>query len=216
MKRRKADFEEFFEEDEVSELQPDIVKHRGKSYKVWKVTDEAGIYILDNVADTEAAQLMDSIIDLCNEYKENLTADLEAQLEAGFDDEEDEYIEEDVNDEDEDVAYLPDEPQEEIYEEEDVRPYLIREKTGEKILIDKDVFKLGKDPDIVDYFVDSNPTISRNHADIITKEKGIYVRDNSSLNHTFINGVKIDSERLAKLKDGCKLQLSDEVFEVFL
>ena len=92
-------------------------------------------------------------------------------------------------------------------------PFLVRKRTGEKIAIDKNIFKLGKDAAYVDYFVDDNPTISRNHADIVRRDDGFYAKDKGSLNHTFVDGKKLEPEKPVKLVSGSLLQLADEVFE---
>lgn len=89
----------------------------------------------------------------------------------------------------------------------------MRKRTGEKIAIDKNIFKLGKDAAYVDYFVDDNPTISRNHADIVRRDDGFYAKDKGSLNHTFVDGKKLEPEKPVKLVSGSLLQLADEVFE---
>lgn len=92
-------------------------------------------------------------------------------------------------------------------------PYLVRRSTGEKIVINKNIFKLGKDAACVDYVVDNNLTISRSHTDILHKKDGYYAKDKGSLNHTFVDGKKLEPERSVKLESGSLLQLSDEVFE---
>ena len=92
-------------------------------------------------------------------------------------------------------------------------PYLMRRSTGEKIVITQAIFKLGKDAARVDYVVDNNPTISRSHADLMRQKDGYYVKDKGSLNHTFVDGKKLEPEESVKLESGSLLQLSDEVFE---
>jgi pSer/pThr/pTyr-binding forkhead associated (FHA) protein len=92
-------------------------------------------------------------------------------------------------------------------------PYIVRKKTGEKVIINRDIFKIGKEASYVDYCINDNPTISRSHANIIKKPDGFYVKDLDSLNHTFLNGVKLEQNVLKKLENGCLIQLSDEVFE---
>lgn len=98
-------------------------------------------------------------------------------------------------------------------EESPKTPYLIRKRTNEKILINRDIFKLGKDADYVDYCIKDNPTVSRNHADIVKKADGYYVIDKGSLNHTFVNGRRIDPQQYVRLEKGDLLQAADEVFE---
>lgn len=92
-------------------------------------------------------------------------------------------------------------------------PYIVRKRTGEKILINRNLFKLGKDASYVDYCIRDNPAVSRNHADIVRKPDGLYLVDRGSLNHTFVNGKKLADNEYRKLADGCLMQLADEVFE---
>lgn len=92
-------------------------------------------------------------------------------------------------------------------------PFIIRKRTGEKVRIDRNIFKLGKDDTYVDYCIKDNPTISRNHADIVRKADGFYLVDKGSLNHTFVDGEKLRANEYRKLNNGCLMQLADEVFE---
>lgn len=92
-------------------------------------------------------------------------------------------------------------------------PFIIRKRTGEKVLIDRNIFKLGKDDTYVDYCIKDNPTVSRNHADIVRKADGFYLVDKGSLNHTFVDGEKLKANEYRKLNNGCLMQLADEVFE---
>jgi len=94
-----------------------------------------------------------------------------------------------------------------------VHPYIIRKRTGEKIVINHRLFKLGKDASYVDYCIKDNPAVSRNHADIVRKPDGFYLVDRGSLNHTFVNGKKLAEDEYRKLENGCLMQLADEVFE---
>ncbi|MCM1184595.1 MAG: FHA domain-containing protein [Roseburia sp.] len=95
-------------------------------------------------------------------------------------------------------------------------PYLMRRKTGEKVHISKNIFKIGKDENGVDYCIRNNPTVSRNHADIVRKPDGFYIVDKGSLNHTFLNGKLVDPKRARKLKTGDLVQIADEVFSIHL
>ena len=96
---------------------------------------------------------------------------------------------------------------------EELFPYLIRKRTGERIAINRNLFKLGKDASYVDYCIRDNPAVSRNHADIVRKPDGYYLIDKGSLNHTFVNGKKLAVDEYRKLENGCLMQLADEVFE---
>lgn len=91
--------------------------------------------------------------------------------------------------------------------------YIIRKSNNEKILINRNIFKLGKDAAYVDYCIKNNPTVSRNHADIVRKADGYYLVDKGSLNHTFVDGKKLEPDEYRKLKNGCLFQLANEVFQ---
>lgn len=91
-------------------------------------------------------------------------------------------------------------------------PSLSREKTGEIINIDVDFFRVGKDKEYVDYFVDGNRAVSRSHADIIIRDGHFYVRDLQSRNHTFINDVMLTPGQDTELFDEDRLRLADEEF----
>lgn len=175
----------------------------GKDYHVWKVSDEAGFYLADGIVGEEAQEQIEKIIaSACA-----LAVRLETQAEAAT---------QEQSEQKQAVAQEPREQEPEKQEQktqEEKLPYFVRRSTGEKIVIDKDIFRLGKDAACVDYVVDNNPTISRNHADIERKEDGFYVRDKGSLNHTFVDGKKIAPKEAVKLTSGSLLQLSDEVFE---
>lgn len=92
-------------------------------------------------------------------------------------------------------------------------PYLIRKRTNEKIEINKDVFKMGKEKSYVDYCITGNSAISRSHADIIKKDREFYIVDNNSLNHTFVGKQQIPSQKMIKLEDFTTITLADELFE---
>ncbi len=95
----------------------------------------------------------------------------------------------------------------------DTVTYIIRKRTGEKVVINRSLFKMGKDASYVDYCIKDNPAVSRNHADIVQKPDGFYLVDKGSLNHTFINGRKLEAGEYRKLEDGCLMQLANDVFE---
>lgn len=95
-------------------------------------------------------------------------------------------------------------------------PYLVRKKTNERIDITKDVFRIGKERNYVDYWVYDNSAVSRSHADIIHKDREFYIMDNNSLNHTFVSGTQIESQKLVKLEDFSTITMADEIFEFHL
>lgn len=89
---------------------------------------------------------------------------------------------------------------------------LFRTSVGETIEINKPVFRLGKEKNAVDYFVDNTIVVSRSHADIITRGTRHFVIDQNSKNHTYINDVQIAAKIEVEINDGDILKLADEEF----
>lgn len=95
-------------------------------------------------------------------------------------------------------------------------PYLIREKNGEKILINKPSFRIGKEKKYSDYFVSDNNAVSRSHADIITHQKRYYIIDLNSTNKTYVDGRVIPVEKEVEIFSGAKLRLANEDFVFYI
>ncbi|MBQ2803793.1 MAG: FHA domain-containing protein, partial [Lachnospiraceae bacterium] len=94
-----------------------------------------------------------------------------------------------------------------------VIPYLVRYKNNEKIVLNKPVFRIGKEKSYVDYFISDNSAISRSHANILNMDGKFYVIDTNSTNHTFLNGQMLQSNMETEIKHGDKIRLADEEFE---
>lgn len=94
-----------------------------------------------------------------------------------------------------------------------IRPYLLRGSNNERIYIDKSVFHIGKERSYVDYCISGNATVSRSHADIISRNGQFFIVDNNSTNHTFVDGQMIPSNTEVALSHGTKIRLSNEEFE---
>ena len=93
-----------------------------------------------------------------------------------------------------------------------INPYLVRETTEEKIIINKDVFKIGKANRGVDYKIQGNGAISRIHAIIALKDNAYYIKDNKSTNHTYVNNVQLEDDQELMLTDNCRITFGDEDF----
>lgn len=93
------------------------------------------------------------------------------------------------------------------------QPYLIRRRNNERIPINKPAFRIGKEKSYVDYFIGDNSAISRSHANIINREGKYFIVDTNSTNHTYINGVMIQSNVEMELAHGMNLRLANEEFE---
>lgn len=91
-------------------------------------------------------------------------------------------------------------------------PTLLRVLTEETIRINKTVFRLGKKEGYVDYRVTDNNTVSRTHADIITRGYKYFVIDLESKNHTYINDQMLAVNCETEIHDGDRLKLANEEF----
>ena len=98
------------------------------------------------------------------------------------------------------------------FENFEPRPHLVREKTGEKIYITKDEFKIGKSKIHADYPIENNGAISRVHIVIIRRNGVCYIEDNNSTNGTFVNGTRLEPGREMLLKANTHIILGDEGF----
>lgn len=97
------------------------------------------------------------------------------------------------------------------------RPYLVRKRNNERVLIDKDVYRIGRDTsELIQYCVAENNAVGRCHASIITEENEYYIMDLNSKNHTYVNEKMIPSNERIKLSNGDKIRLANENFEFLL
>ena len=74
--------------------------------------------------------------------------------------------------------------------------------SGARFLLDTDVATVGRHPD-ADIFLD-DVTVSRRHAEFLRHRTAFEVKDLSSLNGTYFDGVRIDT---ALLTDGAEVQI---------
>lgn len=96
---------------------------------------------------------------------------------------------------------------------QEIKPYLLRAKNNEKIILDKPVFRIGKEKSYVDYFIGDNTAISRSHANIIIRDGEYFVMDTNSTNHTYLNGAMLQSNVETKIAHGAKIRFANEDFE---
>lgn len=90
---------------------------------------------------------------------------------------------------------------------------LVKERTGEKIVIDRPEFVLGKNPNHADYAIRDNNTVSRIHASITWNDEGYTIADLGSMNGTFVNSETVDVAGQL-LHNGDMIELSDEKFRL--
>lgn len=96
-------------------------------------------------------------------------------------------------------------------------PQLTRLSTMETAVINKPVFRIGKERSCVDFCITENTAISRSHADFIIKNGRCYIVDLSSTNGTFLDDGSgynraIQPGNEVEVMDGNKITMADEVF----
>lgn len=91
-------------------------------------------------------------------------------------------------------------------------PYIVRVNTGERVMINKAVFKIGKAGRGVDYHVGGNGAISKVHIIIYQREDGCYLKDNKTTNGTYLNGQRLDDNDEMKLSNDAMISIGGEDF----
>lgn len=91
---------------------------------------------------------------------------------------------------------------------------MIRQKTGQTVVLNKNQFIIGKSQSLADFSMPDNQTVSRKHALLFEDQGGWYVDDLNSLNGTSVNGTKVVPGQPVRLKSGDEITMSDEAFLV--
>jgi len=86
-----------------------------------------------------------------------------------------------------------------------------RHSGDDDIIIDKDDFIIGRLAGQVDHILNNN-AVGKLHAEIIFRNGACFVRDLNTVNGTFINNVRIDSNKEVELKESDRLQLANSEF----
>lgn len=89
---------------------------------------------------------------------------------------------------------------------------LFRKSTNEEIVVNKTVYRLGKERSNSDYAITDNDVVSRNHADIIVRGSRYYIMDLNSKNRTFINNNPIPPQQEIEIYVGDVIKLANEEF----
>lgn len=126
-----------------------------------------------------------------------------------FTDDQTEIMDNDKTELSDDETYIMDN----IVNKETHFPKLKRLSTNEIIYISKSVFRIGKDKNCVDYFID-NVAVSRSHADIIVRGTRCFIVDLKSKNKTYINDNVIPINTECELHNDDVIILADEEFVI--
>ena len=86
-----------------------------------------------------------------------------------------------------------------------------KRNSDEDILIDKDDFIIGRLSGHVDHVLKNN-AVGKLHAQLICKDGTCYIKDLNSMNGTFINNNRIESNKEFELKENDRLQLANSEF----
>jgi pSer/pThr/pTyr-binding forkhead associated (FHA) protein len=92
--------------------------------------------------------------------------------------------------------------------------YITREKNQQKMEIAKPVFKIGRSADTADFYVAGNGMVGREHAFILQDGGSVYIKDNNSKNHTFVNDVMVGAGEKIELKNEDIIRIADEPFKI--
>lgn len=90
-------------------------------------------------------------------------------------------------------------------------PKLINKASHSAVAVDKNVFRIGRDPNGND-FVISTKLVSHHHAIIKAKKDLYYIIDDNSTNHVFVNGKVIPVNSEVRLKSGDIIKIGSEEF----
>lgn len=91
--------------------------------------------------------------------------------------------------------------------------YILRRANGQKMYLEQDITKIGRESAYVDFYIGDNLQIGRSHAEIIRRGQNFFIKDNNSKNHTYVNGKMVIGDELVQLRTGDIITLANEIFE---
>jgi hypothetical protein len=91
------------------------------------------------------------------------------------------------------------------------KPFLVEVATREKIVVTKDTFTIGRDPNQADY-ASKNKAVGRLHAEVETVDGEYFLIDKQSRNGSYLNGVKLVPEEKTKIKHDDCIRLGNQEF----
>lgn len=94
----------------------------------------------------------------------------------------------------------------------EVRFYLIRKQTEEKIEITGFPFLVGSEMGSASYCITGNAAVSRRHAEFSTKDGSCFITDKKSTNKSYVNNRALLPDTPQELNDGDQIRLANESF----
>ncbi|MFR6276469.1 MAG: FHA domain-containing protein [Blautia sp.] len=92
-----------------------------------------------------------------------------------------------------------------------IEAYLVRLSNNERIVLNKPVFRVGRDKTKVDYCI-NNTGVSLIHIEFRQIDEKFYVKDLNSTNGTYINSERIESDMFYKIIHGDFIRIANEEF----
>ena len=94
--------------------------------------------------------------------------------------------------------------------------YLMRRQDGVRFDIATNYYRIGREKGTTDLTIEGNKSVGRSHAQIIADNGNFYIRDDNSLNHTFLNGQQIESGVMIPLPNGSQLRFANVEFQFWI
>lgn len=92
------------------------------------------------------------------------------------------------------------------------KSFLMRVKTHQRMQIEKNLVRIGRDTGGLDFNVTDNTNVGHTHANIVRHGDDFYLVDLHSLNHTYLNEVELEGGKEYPLTDGDRFTCADEEF----
>lgn len=93
---------------------------------------------------------------------------------------------------------------------------ITRRRTGQSMVINKGLFRIGSEAGFVDLYIGDNLAIGSCHANICEENGAYYIIDQNSINHTYVNGIMIQPMHSVQLISGSIITLADEDFDFMI
>ena len=92
---------------------------------------------------------------------------------------------------------------------------LKRRRTGETASVNRPIFRVGREKRVADFCLGAETGyVGSEHAYFLCREDGVYLVDNNSMNHTWLNGQMLPANQPQPVKPGDVIKMADEELDV--
>ena len=92
---------------------------------------------------------------------------------------------------------------------------LKRRRTGETASVNRPIFRVGREKRVADFCLGAETGyVGSEHAYFLCREDGVYLVDNNSMNHTWLNGQMLPANQPQAVKPGDVIKMADEELDV--